>query len=203
MKKALWVLLVMIMVGILPFACDFGSRTNYASSFTIDSLSLFSGQIINATSNPYVEPVDFETKTDTLSHSMLGFEIKIANVSYTHTDYGNNSSLFNSAFADPEPPKSEETITLISIYSDQPLSTSTMNFEAGDNLVNIFEGHRGYEWATIHKMLENFDHWYDYESIVLRFSEYPTHILSQHFTIKITMSDGRIFELLSDKIITK
>ncbi|MEQ9302916.1 MAG: hypothetical protein RJQ14_03300, partial [Marinoscillum sp.] len=111
--------------------------------------------------------------------------------------------VFNSAFADPVPPSSEATIALVSIYSNHAITTSTDDFDAGDNLVNIFECYRGYKWTTIHEMLQGDEDWYDYETIILRFNQHPTHELNQNFFIKITMSDGGVFELESNTVITQ
>lgn len=207
MKKALYLLLIVTTISVLNYAYDptNSSRKNYISEFEIDSLSLSVGKIITLFENyTDIEPISTSELADTLDLSTLGFKIKIEKVSYITASSHWAKSIINSAYADPIPAHSKSQISLISIYSNESIETESKTFDAGENLTAIFEVSLPYEeWKSPLKMIENMRYWFDYDPILFRINTGLKKTINQRFTFKITMDDGKVFELDSEKIIAE
>jgi hypothetical protein len=206
MKNIYIIILTIILIAPLPFACIDEISKYGNSKFKIDSLDIIAGKI-ESENRFYIQPINFDTiQTDTLISSQFGIAIKIAKVSNLTELRIPKGSFISQSMADPVFPRSASKVSLISIFSSQPVFANGKTYDAMENLTQLFNAtYNYYNFAPqpILKFIESFDNWTEYNDIVLTLPTPLDQPLTQKLKVIVKMDDGTVFELETEKVVVK
>lgn len=205
MKNLLTIIFVGLLIVPLPFSCDTSSRG--LSNFKIEELALTAGRWVQE-NRYYIEPMRFDpAPKDTLLSNEFGLAISIEKSTYTASANSTKSLLHSSALAKPAPPRSEADVSLISIYSPLPVFANKKTFDSADNLTALFTATASNDYnnepESVLKFIEGFGKWYQEKSIYLILSTQLDRPLNQKLKVIVTLNDGTVFELKTEKVVVK
>lgn len=168
----------------------------------IDSLSLISGTWKSGTYSDYL--VNLQNNNEVIPIQDLGFMISVAESSPV-CKANSIPSILNYAYADEPDTKLTNKVDLISVYADSVFFSDGYKYDPGDNLQYLFEMRNIYgQWGPVLKGLDEMNSMTLYDDIMLRFKEQVIDTpFSGQLLFKVTLSDGRIFELESESINVK
>lgn len=200
MKKVI-ILSLVLLTGI-PISCNVtgGGGSGF---LRIESFALAVG-LFTESDNPYsFSPKIFDpAPKDTMSYTDLAIELRVNETSFISSALP--FSLISSVFADPAPPRLESKISLISIYAKQSVYAGSIEYEAGDNLTNLFLITSRYsDPTTILNFIKEEQGLYLYESVYMIWNTPLDEPLAQSLLIDITLENGTVFNLESQKIVVK
>ncbi|MFK7953323.1 MAG: hypothetical protein AB8B73_10800 [Ekhidna sp.] len=200
MKKVI-VLSLILLTGI-PISCD-ATGGNGSGFLRIESFALTVGLFKESENPNSFSPKIFDPAPfDTLSYADLAIELRVNETSFIAS--AQPHSLISSAFADPAPPRLESKISLISIYAQQSVYAGGVEYEAGENLTNLFLISSRYsESTTVLNFIKDEQGLYLYESVYMILNTPLDEPFEQSLLIDITLEDGRVFNLESPKIVVK
>ncbi len=206
MKKSIVIILTSLLVAPLPFSCDrTSSGGNY--NFQIEELSIQAGQFDKE--NPtYIQPVSFEpAPTDTLRSNEFGIALSISKVTYLAIHSRPKLDFIQSATAERAPARSAANITLISIYSPKNVYANGEVYEPTESLTSLFKASSSdyyrLEFLPVLKFIEDFNRWEQGMEIFLILDAYLDQPLAQKLKVIVTMDDGTVFELETEKVVVK
>ena len=206
MKKALTILLALVLVLPLPFSCDWVTGNYGSSQYRIQRIGLETG-IINEDVDSNRYNFEIADANDTLSSEQFAFRLFIDSVSYISFEKSFEPiGIFNAASADPAPPTPVTNVSLISIYSSTDLTVDDVEYKAGENLTPIFLASSEYYYRqpqAILSFIDSYFEWNEWNDIMLHFDGKLHSSVNGTFTIKVTMDDGAIFDMESEEVILK
>jgi hypothetical protein len=199
MKKLSIIILIAILILPLPFSC--GPTESNLPDYKITELELKVGKFDSGS----FQKTTFTTESDTISS--LEFVIQIAISKSESIKIAASSGLIpftNVAFAKRIPPAIKSTIDLISIYSDESVYASNEVFPPDQSLRNLFEARNYYgDFLPVLNFIENFDRWQLEDKIYLQLANPLDQPLAQKLKVIVTMDDGTVFELETEKVVVK
>ncbi|MEP4534497.1 MAG: hypothetical protein ABJ004_15505 [Cyclobacteriaceae bacterium] len=197
MKRSLTIILLLVLIIPLPFSCVDGSDN--ADFLRIENFDLTTGKILLDSSSDYYT-LGYVPMGDTIPSKKFGLVLKVSDVSFV--SLSSELSFVGSAFAKRLPPELESSIALISVYADSDIETEIGRFSAGSNLISIFEA----SFARTHPegVISFLSSTADLEhgsQIFLHLKNEVQHPIELTFSVKVTMSDGTIFDKESEEVI--
>lgn len=171
--------------------------------FNIETLVIKSGSYPG-----YGDYLSEENLRDTLKLDSMAFALAITELEYlteatNRRPHQQSFTFIPQAYAcSPAPPRSAQKITEITITSDQAISFSGRNIAAGESLNEYFLVRENYPGFTIEEFLiERGDFATDFDELIFVFGEEPDEIVDQSFTFEVSLDDGQIFSLDTERII--
>jgi hypothetical protein len=204
MKNVFIIILTIILIAPLPFACNRGEVGKYK----IKSLAIQSGKY-SIEHLPNYSQINFNASTnDTIPKNQFALKLSITNVEYTSNHSPVKGSLVSSAQAYDEPPIPLSKISLISIYSQLPVYANNKIYEPLDNLTDLFTAsfeffYNNEDSQPILKFIDNMNFWENGYDIILLFKSTLDQPLAQKLKVIVTMDDGTVFELETEKVVVK
>lgn len=197
MKKAVFLSLILF-TGI-PISCIYGP---FGSEFRIEALDVSVGQFqVQDDFASFIEVAYNQGNGDTLSVSKLVIEISISETSNVASRI--SLGLTPSAFADPAPPRAESELSLISIYAEESIFADGVAYEAGENLTPLFSLASSYynEPMAVLNFIDQFEGWDQSDQLYLTFTTAIDQPIAQPFKIDVTLENGMVFELETEKVV--
>jgi hypothetical protein len=199
MKNVFIIILTIILIAPFPFACNKHDFYQY----DIESLGIEIGRF-SKTDSRIFEKFTFNDG-DTLQSSEFIIRISIDKVKRIAALTTPISLFHSNALAETPLPVSFK-LGLISISSSNSVFASGKEFEPASNLTSLFEASFEYydqEYMTILQFIDSYDQWYKDDKILLKLSTPLDKPLAQKLKVIVTMDDGTVFELETEKVVVK
>ena len=200
-KKTLYIMTIVLVYEIMVHSC--GLIENGCYDLEIDSLELRYGHLSKSEYGVSYLPYDNQSQ-EKYEIDQLGFEISI---SKSHPICQINSGLprlISKSYADEPTSYYSNKIELISIYSDSTVFTKSQTYAAGTSLIPIFVAGDYGSRIPVLNYLETTNNFSEGETVLLQIQKGEIECpLNQRFTFRIRLSDGKVFDLETDQIITE
>ncbi len=200
MKRIL--LIGLIVIGGLPFACDFGSSNYESRPYKIDSIGVLAGKLITSNSYEYVAAVEPD---EPIVSTSFGLQMSVLSTKSVDVALRFGISIINRAFADLPIPPSVSEIAQIEVFASDTLFFDEGTYPAGQTITELFSAGSNYygEFETIDFLVVNMENWDRYDRIILELKEEVTSEFSGSFSVKVLMEDGDLFEVESERVTIK
>ncbi len=201
MKRAL--IVILIVIGGLPFACEDPYVSYNTTPYEIDSIGVRAGKVVKESWYSSVNP---SAMNEVIPSKSFGLEVFVAKtkdviVASSYRPMFTNGFI-NSAIADPVPPPSESKIEWLEIFASDTIFTNDQKYAPGMSLSTLFSGELSYsqEVTTVDLLIKNMNNWSRDENIILRLTEQVASELTTTFIVKVLMEDGDLFEVESNLV---
>ncbi len=204
MKKSIVIILTSLLVAPLPFSCNRGEIGEYK----VSELGISVGKLIDISEYRQFEKILFDpAPIDTLNSSAFAMHLFITDIEYITQKAQLNAPLISSAMADEAPAKPSSKLSLISIYSNKTVYANGEIYEATNNLTSLFMARTSNYYdnkpTSVLKFIEDFNIWEQEVGILLILDANLDQPLAQKFKVIVTMDDGTVFELETEKVVVK
>lgn len=198
MKKAL-ILSLILFTGV-PISCD-DDNDPQSNIFRIESLGVAVGQFQVENDPHSFQEESFTQRSDTLKSTSLAIKISIEETS--KVQLAASFSFIPSTYALPAPPIAESKLSLISIYAEEPIFAEGTEYEAGENLANLFYLSSTYYGPSkpILKYIELIEEWLINDNLCLELVAHLDQPLAQPLMVDVTLANGTVFNLETQKIV--